>query len=116
MICSTTDNASNETGAYTAAGIPNFGGFAHTLNLAVKKALAISTGGEIEEEVDPYGDEDPVASTSDYKKLHSKISKLVTRTRKSSNAKREFRQCQEILNRKPRKLKQFCQTRWNRDA
>ena len=115
VVCSTTDNASNETGAMSLAGIPNFGGFAHTLNLTVKKALAISIGGEMEEIVDPYGDEEPAATTGDFEKLHSKISKLVTRTRKSSNAKREFRQCQQLVNRKPRKLKQFCKTRWNRD-
>ena len=44
VVCSTTDNASNITKAMSEAGFPNFGGFAHTLNLVVNNALRIVSG------------------------------------------------------------------------
>ena len=120
VVCSATDNALNETNAMRDAGIPNFGGFAHTLNLAVKTALNIASGADIDDFVDVEDAEDsPLASQ--YELLHKKISKLVTRTKKSSNAKREFKQCQEAVNhlkakkdqKKILRLKQFVPTRWN---
>ena len=116
VVCSSTDNASNEKAAMNEAGIPNFGCLAHTLNLAVNLAIRIATGVEIDDMSDQDEEQEHAPFASDYEKLHKKISKLVTRTRKSSNAKREFRQCQQTLkpNKKPRKLKQFCATRWNR--
>ena len=83
------------------AGIPNFGCLAHTLNLVVKNALEIATGARIDDLGDLLSEDDPAISCSDYEKLHKKFSKMVTRTRKSSNARREFIQCQVRLYKLP---------------
>ena len=120
VVCAVTDNASNEMNAMEDAGFPHFGGFAHTLNLAVKKALSIASGVDVDNIDMEYFTEE-AATGSDYEKLHKKISKLVTRLHKSSNAKREFKQCQEAVNllkendedKKILALIQFIKTRWN---
>ena len=110
-ICSTTDNAGNITNAAAEAGFPNFGCFAHTLNLAVKRALRIVSDYDPDEDGEFEGETSE--TDSDYKKLHVKFTKLVTRTRKSSNAKREFRECQTMVKLKTKRLKKSMPTRWN---
>ena len=135
----TTDNAGNMKKAIKKLGkFQWFGCFGHTLNLVIKRALKHSTlpmsdvadlqqsdntdseSAESENE-DNDQNERPRQSRAKRDKsgfaiLKLKFKKLVTFVHKSTNAKDEFRQCQETANLKTKALKQDCATRWNRET
>ena len=152
MVAITTDNAENIKKAIKKLGkFPWFGCFGHTLNLVVKRALKKSTvpmtdipldltqsqaTDSDEEERDNGSDSNEdeqvenqprrgsaKADKSAFSILHKKFKDLARFVHKSSNAKVEFKACQEKANatlpedqRCTTNLKQDIATRWNREA
>ena len=108
------DNASNMRKASKDAGIPNAGCYAHTLNLIVQDVLKRCTGYEFAQE----GTETEEIEESDngFTIFHKKCKGLATLINKSTNAKREFMQCQKTAKLKNLRLMQDVSTRWNRGA
>ena len=142
VVAVTTDNAGNMKKAIKKLGkFQWFGCFGHTLNLVVKRALRKSTlpmsdipdllqsdnsdnnDSEEPESENAENDQEAIPPQSKAKRdksgfevLKLKFKKLVKFTHKSTNAKDEFKQCQETAKLKIKALMQDCATRWNRDA
>ncbi len=87
-----TDNGSNVVKAVQDMGIRRFSCYAHILNLVVTDAFQ---------------------AVPELRDAKEKVSKIVKLTRKSTVAKEKLDQIQKTLGKKPKKLIQYCPTRWN---
>lgn len=92
IVSITTDNGANIVKAVRDSGIPHIPCFAHTLNLAV---------GDVLTAVEALGS------------FRSKLSKIVSLTKRSTLAKEALVQCQRDRGVPERILIQECTTRWN---